>query len=932
MRIKAIIYLILLIINFTMAQISEPNWIRLHRENLLGSGGKIQSDWLFHLDTLHILGLSANTNSVIHPKYKLTNSNIFWRNLWKIDSTHLFVTENLFGLNQPSLGEWTTNESVSRHSLLSADKKTWGSICEVKKDSLVYIWLVDNDIDHKILGYNENGVFSWTEYTNLSSEFMGQMDKSTCSRAFAYRDSFFIRTMHGGVAYNPSIRSWTAQGFAVYNYEVGAINSNIVLFGDNDTTLYSESGSNGTILNNDWLLEVDSLNDKYYIWAWQVDIGSSVDYDSITVLYEINSTALDSIVYNNGNRIYGFQEVWRDIESLGYPYKMWNRDGYLWCAIANDVDHNVNLLKWDGITMEIVDLPESHIDSAEVVGVYPYDSNNIIMTIQDYDHIESIDSIHFGYQFKPNVSSVDTFLLPTAELGLMNTIDYYNGNLFVGYTTYPTGYINDAPDGNDYDAKTESMFYAKFDFGIISLLQPQNEKAYIPGDTINISWLASQDTIEILILGDTITVSGTEYNYEVPDTSGTFILTARLKNLPGQFDYRTFIVKSNIFLEVVTNVDADKLTIVNEVSKTINISLLSNGVDSVRFYWSEDTTGGVWNLLEGSYSITDDSGIDTSVIEWSVKGIPKVEDSLFVKVEQIADTNIHSLKPPKSGVIVEAGHTGIDKRVCWGSVNDNLPYSQNWCLDLCCKWCTVNWYKGSFRLNSGNSVGNIIGKLPATVSEYKTNQKKCSELWAGDSDANKYYYIDESQNVIKTQIEREVALRSLGIYKNGNFTWNGYSWYVSGNALYVDDLVNGVDSLIVFNFEAYTDDAGGYGYKHFLGDVSVAFLIFDDQDIGSQTKPNPFRPDGSLIPLTEDEMKSYIDTLANQGEQVKFITILYGRGFPGDAILIVDVDFVGNAHDKSSISVSDSFVLTSGTVTRTIFRGYIPQKILELRN
>ena len=475
-------------------------------------------------------------------------------------------------------------------------------------------------------------------------------------------------------------------------------------------------------------------------------------------------------------------------------------------------------------------------------------------------------------------------------------------------------------DVQPFDPASLSHWYVSIDSlappQSITLTAPSDGTLFPSGDTISVSWTSTNiDTVRITLVNiDTLTTSSS-INLIAPDTTGTFVLTVSNTD-QSVSDAVNLIIKPDYFIEIDT-VQAAQINLTLGQPQLVPITILSNAVDSVLLFWSTDSS--TWSQVDTSFNVTDNQGVDTTSFTWNANDIYPTS-ILYIKIENYIDTSITTLNYP-TAYSVQTGHTGIDKRICWYSTNNLSPYSVDWCLNICCGWCTTTWTTGTYRLNAGTVIGSLIGKS-TTATSTQTNQATCAQLHPRSSSAFKYHYIDAVGDTINSGVDRLSALQSLGVFKYEPFTWNGYSWYTSGTSLYVNDIVNSIDSLLVYDFTTYTQQSTAFSFKHFTGSVSAVFFLFDEQRFGSQTNPNPFRTDGSLTTLSESELEAYQDTLStNQSIETKMWVVLYGTGFPGDAVLIVDVDFVGDAFAKKA-SVSDTYTISGGVVVyRDYFRG-----------
>ena len=451
-------------------------------------------------------------------------------------------------------------------------------------------------------------------------------------------------------------------------------------------------------------------------------------------------------------------------------------------------------------------------------------------------------------------------------------IAYYD-NLSLTYTPQPETYIN--------------------------ILSPTEGDIYVPGDTVNISWEASDSNVTIDTPIDVLITDTIAYSWAIPDTFevSTLKILLYLTDTLSIRDSLNITLLNSKFLEIDSVYPS--YIAPGTGNDSLYIKTNSNSITNIKYFYKINSSSD-WTFF-GQDSVTAITGVDTNVFAWWITA--KETDSLYLKVEEDADTSLYSFSNPG---IVELGtyHAG---GVCYAYKGDQPPFSRKIKKDVSCGWVgNISWDIGDFILSDNGSTG---------LSFQTVSPENKQAVWGATRELVTYIQVDGGGI---TEVSRYYGLITYNLYQyTSGFTWRGYRYTFQNNIIYVTDLVHGIPAQIYVDLSSYTQSSSRWTTPYFSSNPDLALYNFPSTTlVGGSSDPLIL-----TTPVTED----WIVTQHKIYNFTPFLVVYTSTGIGGGRLLKLNI--AGDAYSKTDSPLSDTAILSStgSVIKRYYFRGIKPR-------
>jgi len=441
-------------------------------------------------------------------------------------------------------------------------------------------------------------------------------------------------------------------------------------------------------------------------------------------------------------------------------------------------------------------------------------------------------------------------------------------------------------------------------------------------------------SINTLIDGNNI------YILNTPREEGRY----KLKITPSvDIGTNTVIVADSIYFNVL-NRNIQIITANTNDKLNISLSVATTFIDSFKVFYGFNNSN---YKLVNSWETSKD--IDTININFSIQ-LPLGDfGKLFLKVETGKDTSNIFIQPRryhKTGLAVAP-----DKRICY-SYSLRNAIKTDWGFDVACGWAALAQYVRGSAVKIDNFIyPKYNPEYADTISlesyaKYKwfswqggcegaNKSRTCwsiawnniarspteEQLISGLIDAeSRYYLLDLSANTV--EIEGGEKINSTSSYfsiHNSSFIYKGYRYWVDEeNAkVYVDDLVNGIDQMLLCDYsDLYTSSSQWIPAYFNKKNVIYSFSIFPFSKIIENTY---FVGDGVNFYRYEITQQDFDSLLTDQTILNTFVPEL--RIIGGEFNASIAIPLLGEAPDPL---IYDTYSLDL-TVPRNYFRGIKPR-------
>ncbi len=595
-------------------------------------------------------------------------------------------------------------------------------------------------------------------------------------------------------------------------------------------------------------------------------------------------TEADSILYGVGDVTPGDLQ-WTSAtdpnligDSLSIITKTYNVDGQIYFSAYSYPKDEHRLFQLFPISSNEVQVNEvtlpTRSDGLQPSAFYPYSNKLLLIIYQDFNENDGGTEAQ-GLLYNRVSLRVDTLDIPNIgteigdDIGFWNTVEYYNGKLLLARRFGTGGFYEELPFNTDITSK---MWITNFVFEIpkeIVITEPLDNIPLFQGDTtrvlftvnegdaINDTIIVSLDTTPIDTLYQLVGVGyNSFYDFISPDTlsPGTHTLTLDIVRYFGveATDVLIFNNFENKLLEILS-VSPTTTTFRPSDSTNIFITIESHDIDSVSLFFSEDSSLG-WGESVQEWGITSTGYFDTTVVVWKVANISKA-DSIYFRVLENRDTSIYIL-PDADVSEVRVWHGG---GICYTPITESNPYVRGFYYDPSCGWAVMNttgikviWTRRDEIISTSTSF-NIDSPVPLSLQI------------ASFTTSTELRWIYENGSLLDAEPAPFASLlESYGYAGSLPFIWGNYKYYDFNNIIYVDDLLNGVDSLVYLEYgnlssaEGYVPQTWKLKYMHFGAEIYKTGL-------GSDKVPEDYITGLGVnfeSPITEERVRFIQDSLA----------------------------------------------------------------------
>jgi hypothetical protein len=605
----------------------------------------------------------------------------------------------------------------------------------------------------------------------------------------------------------------------------------------------------------------------------------SLSYAQIVITEKFTNNIYDSTNWNRSNGCYYFplsfvdDKIKKDAHFLSdYTCYYWysNRFISVKSSTNNNIDFSARFWKnqssasGDGTGIAIA--PYNNITNYAVIkttsdtiittqiytnGVQSY-TNNIALSVLDSNRVYRInyDKINkqIKFYYKP-----DTISTIWTQMGITQSYDFYDSLLVA--STYST-----ANNSTVYHFLDDfSLTYIPYNAPIPDNLvfhQPDDYDSFNKGDTIQINWYATKDSIRLFIRGDTVNVyNDTTYSFIITDTTNfSFQINGEIIN-PVTYNglvWGTTYKDSIMGLQYIGLSKFIEIDTVYQNNDTITMTTFTKGIDSLRYYTSTDTIH--WTFV-GQSSIISTTGIDTTIFNFSISSYPELFGKLFYKAEEYRNAIIHLDSIDYYQTSLAAYH---DKRICYYSESLINGIKNSWEFDPSCGWNA----KVSYSLGRNVIIDDILDSVYidpyhnnlASLSGYDSKiylsrSAPCVIFCSGDTSYNSKNCLDDAFLMLKAMhpdlmpyyhwssisVGAAFSNNNISIFDlpfsviDSSCVFKNYRYRVVANEskVYIDDLIN--DSTYLYcNYSDAYKKYSSYTMPYFVSSKKVisAFSLY----------------------------------------------------------------------------------------------------------
>ena len=332
---------------------------------------------------------------------------------------------------------------------------------------------------------------------------------------------------------------------------------------------------------------------------------------------------------------------------------------------------------------------------------------------------------------------------------------------------------------------------------MIRIIEPSENDNFSLGDSITVRF-ESEKIDSVLVNGDTVIVASLALDTTVTKVygtpSGTFPIV--VKELNG-------IKQDSISVNIIgdTQLSIDTAKVVNRIATITCTNSLH--LDSLRFYVGLDTNN-MQYLGEG---------IITSLSQDYSFPLPNnfyVSGNYWYKVLRDVDTST-SIK--SNGEIKFMGIPKAPSGICWYNKDRSLVGIDR-LYDAGCGWVnniTYGYYNYLLRTDLINTTDSLFWKYRYKSCTIEDRQNPATNIYCNNAAID---YKVFTKDTTYGNIDSAVVLHMSEFNEVAPFTYGNRRYYLYNGAIYADDLVHNIDSILVKRFD-----------KDYLNEESVAMSI-----------------------------------------------------------------------------------------------------------
>ncbi len=321
------------------------------------------------------------------------------------------------------------------------------------------------------------------------------------------------------------------------------------------------------------------------------------------------------------------------------------------------------------------------------------------------------------------------------------------------------------------------------------LNHPDSSGIYlIEGDTVLTHWTASDDTLiteqyvhystnsgSDWILIDTVDVADTSYSWVIPHaptTAGGFRISSDV-DVRRDSSANDFTILVSSSLDIIYPIEKTGVSIFP--GDTIHVNVESQFVENIWYWWSNDSTN--WSFLDSTaVDTTNGQYLDTTTYVWTFDGTVSGPE-VWVRVEEQADTNLYVFNEEylEMGWGFPLGYQ-ICQTASGGLVEQLILY------DPSCGWnSNVTWrYYVGILDDAAESRSWTYNSCPAPHTDPSCVYPRATPVYLIDGSDTTATYMDTFYGAPAATV-----------------TYRGRLYYMDGDTLLCNDLINDIDSIFV---------------------------------------------------------------------------------------------------------------------------------------
>lgn len=533
-------------------------------------------------------------------------------------------------------------------------------------------------------------------------------------------------------------------------------------------------------------------------------------------------------------------------------------------------------------------------DSARVIGVEYNASNKKVKFF--YRANESSTKVYVGDTTK----TISTFENYTLKAG------------YIPYTTVNAGtYLID-----DISITYTPLTYIPPILDTLTFTSPSSYSYLTGGDSLEINWYSTRDSVSLVMLGDTVNVIGGSYKIGLSDSNFSFNIYGYQTNRPEINDIilGLQVKQSGKFIEIA-EVDLPDL-VVRTDSINVNMAIRSDMIDSFKVFYSFNDKD--WRLIN-RWVVEDGEGVDNTNINFNLS-LQGQYGALKFKAEEYRDTTtlIEPINYKRAGLSVVP-----DKRICYYILPDRNALDDKfwvaWERDLGCKWVSnitidigITTFAG-VNINLSGQGWNFKKGLDVFYS-VSANYFVKNISWSGKG-SNKPDIFEPNVTIKNGEDIVGVISPNSNIYvSRGSTTYKGYRYYVNDKKIYVDDLVNKKIGILFCDLSDLYERTSQWVAPLFSGATSYAVSTGGYYHLIQ----NAYTEEGKqYISLTDYEYN-----IANPDSTYVPLMIVQSSGGWNEAIVVPLMD---EPNDSSPLIYDEYEVEQPVKNVRNYFRGIHPK-------
>lgn len=347
----------------------------------------------------------------------------------------------------------------------------------------------------------------------------------------------------------------------------------------------------------------------------------------------------------------------------------------------------------------------------------------------------------------------------------------------------------------------DGMPHLRWEYGGITILTPDNSDAFYPGDTINVTYDGTEDTVLLYYTLDNKatwnfidTATGGSYEWldwiaSLASVNSSYIRATSKDSLVVD-DSQEFSVFASAAVDIIYPTDSSGTVAVGDV---IPIMVQTTLCDSVSLWYSVNDTVSWVPIV---YNLTDDlvSAIDTITYNWT---FPNINGDIYIKANQVADTAIYALERSATSIgSMERNYPTY----CWG-FSGGTPVAGYWIVDISCGWgVSDHEYVTNYLDDDGMGFTYLSNSCPHPYTGCSWNVP--AGVWLYDAVDTTYYTLNQFYADTSSSTD--------------TLTYQGRKYYILNEKLYATDLVNDIDSILICDMSDY--------YSHYVGGWYIGWI------------------------------------------------------------------------------------------------------------